>query len=215
MELTLEKVRALAKSGFNLIPIVSERLADLETPLSAYLKLRSLGANMLLESVEGGEKWGRFSIIGIGNLITVKSKGRFAEIVNCGEVKVKEFEKDPLEVLEGVCRHIKPWRDMELPRMWGGFFGYLSYEAVNFFEPKVSVNPHKEDSHLYDMLFSLPSALLIFDNVNHKITTISYIPAFGEDVEGEYVRAKALLEKIEKALSGAAPPFPPALPSTT
>jgi anthranilate synthase component 1 len=99
--LEVKEIEELSKKGFNLFPISKSFLADLETPLSAFLKLKRLGAFMLLESVEGGEKWGRFSIIGLGNYITVKSKGEFGEINRLGRVEVGKHE-DPLELLRDV-----------------------------------------------------------------------------------------------------------------
>ena len=207
---TLQEVKEKVKEGFNLIPLYKEILADLETPLSAFVKLRSLGANMLLESVEGGEKWGRFSIIGIGRLVSVKSKERFVEVNNLGRIELRTFKNDPLEVLKEVYESFKPFRPAELPRVWGGFFGYLSYDAVKFFEPRVNVNPNKEDSYLYDMFFSLPSALLIFDNVTHKITLLSYVITTKGEVENEYRRALNLLEEVERKLREV-----PVIPETT
>ncbi len=198
--ISVEKVKKLSREGFNLIPIYRKFLADLETPLSAFVKLQPLGANMLLESVEGGEKWGRFSIIGIGKLITVKSKERFAEINRLGRIEVKTIETDPLEVMKEVFHKFKPYRDKDLPKVWGGFFGYLSYDAVKFFEPRVNVNPKKEDSHLFDMFFTLPEALLIFDNVNHSLTAVTYVITDKGDLENEHRRAKELLESIETHL---------------
>ncbi len=203
--LEIEKVRKLSREGYNLIPVFKEILADLETPLSAFLKLKPLGANMLLESVEGGEKWGRFSIIGIGRLISVKSKEKFVEINNLGRVDVKTFENDPLEVLKEVYSSIKPYREESLPKIWGGFFGYLAYDVVKFFEPRVNVNPNKEDSYLYDMIFSLPEALLVFDNVTNTIKIISYVLTEKGELENEYRRAVETLENIERALKESIP----------
>lgn len=203
--LEIEKVRELSREGYNLIPVFKEILADLETPLSAFLKLKPLGANMLLESVEGGEKWGRFSIIGIGRLISVKSKEKFVEINNLGRVDVKTFENDPLEVLKEVYSSIKPYREESLPKIWGGFFGYLAYDVVKFFEPRVNVNPNKEDSYLYDMIFSLPEALLVFDNVTNTIKIISYVLTEKGELENEYRRAVETLENIERALRESVP----------
>jgi anthranilate synthase component 1 len=203
--LEIEKVKELSREGYNLIPVFKEILADLETPLSAFLKLKPLGANMLLESVEGGEKWGRFSIIGIGRLISVKSKEKFVEINNLGRVDVKTFENDPLEVLKEVYSSIKPYREESLPKIWGGFFGYLAYDVVKFFEPRVNVNPNKEDSYLYDMIFSLPEALLVFDNVTNTIKIISYVLTEKGELENEYRRAVEILENIERVLRESIP----------
>ncbi len=197
---SVERIRELSKKGFNLIPVYRRFLADLETPLSAFVKLQPIGANMLLESVEGGEKWGRFSIIGIGRLVTVKSKEKFAEVNLLGRIEVKAFDNDPLEVMREVFYRFKPYRDEKLPKVWGGFFGYLAYDAVKFFEPRVNVNPEKEDSYLFDMFFTLPEALLIFDNVNHSLTAVTYIITDRGNLENEYRRARELLEDIEKYL---------------
>ena len=163
------------------------------------MKLKELRANMLLESVEGGEKWGRFSVIGLGRLITVKSKENFGEVNRLGRIRVEEV-KDPLELLKSVFKSVKPYNPGNLPKLWGGFFGYLAYDAVKFFEPRVNVNPKKEDSHLYDMVFSLPEALVIFDNVNHLITAISFVFTEKGEVENEYRRAEERLRRIEELL---------------
>jgi len=201
----LSRVKELREKGFNLIPLSKTLLADLETPLSAFVKLKELGANMLLESVEGGEKWGRFSIIGLGRLVSVKSKERFVEVNRLGRIEVKTFKNDPLEALKEVFNEFKPFRPEGLPKVWGGFFGYLAYDAVKFFEPRVAVNPNKEDSYLYDMFFSLPEALLVFDNVKNTITAITFVVAGKGEIENEYRRAKEKLEKIEKALKEKSP----------
>ena len=198
----IEKVKEIAKKGYNLIPIFKEVLADLETPVSAFIKLKDKGANFLLESVEGGEKWGRFSVIGIGSYVTVKSKDRYAEINELGRITVKSLKHDPLEVLKEVFNRYKPYRFPELPKIWGGFFGFLSYDAVRFFEPKVNVKPEKEDSFMYDMLFSLPEALLVFDNIKKTITIISYIITNREEnLELTFSKAKDRLSEIENALT--------------
>jgi len=197
----IDKVKELSEKGFNLFPLSRSFLADLETPLSAFLKLKSLGAFMLFESVEGGEKWGRFSIIGLGRLITVKSKEEFGEVNRLGRIEVVRH-KDPLELLRKVFKSVRPFKLGELPKLWGGFFGYLAYDSVKFFEPRVNVNPKKEDSFLYDMVFTLPEALLIFDNVNHLITAVSFVFTEKGDVENEYGRALSKLEEIESRLRG-------------
>ncbi len=197
---SLEKAKELDKEGFNLIPLFKTLFADTETPLSAFIKLRELGANMLLESVEGGEKWGRFSIIGLGRLVSVKSKERFVEVNRLGRVEVKEFKENPLEVLREVFKEFKPYRLPELPKVWGGFFGYLAYDAVKFFEPRVNVNPNKEDSYLYDMFFSLPEALVVFDNVKNTINVITFVLTGKGELENEYRRGIEKLQSIERAL---------------
>jgi len=198
--LQLEDIKKLSEKGYNLFPLTKSFLADLDTPLSAFLKLRSLKANMLLESVEGGEKWGRFSIIGLGRVVTVKSKERTVEVNNLGRIEVREFDEDPLEVLEEVFGEFKPYKIDGLPKVWGGFFGYLAYDVVKFFEPKVRVREDKEDSYLYDMVFSIPEALVVFDNVTHRITLITYVLTHKGEIASEYERALSLINDIENCL---------------
>ncbi|ADU95975.1 anthranilate synthase component I [Thermovibrio ammonificans] len=198
--LTLNQVKELHARGYNLFPLHTELLADLDTPLSAFIKLKGVGANMLLESVEGGEKWGRFSIIGIGRLVTVKSKERFGEVNRLGRIEVKEVETDPLELLREVFKTVKPYKVEGLPEIWGGFFGYLAYDAVKFFEPRVNVNPNKEDSFLYDMVFSIPEALVVFDNVTHKISVIAFVSTEKGEVENEYRKGEEKLREVVKLL---------------
>ncbi|WP_456484658.1 anthranilate synthase component I [Desulfurobacterium sp.] len=200
----LEDVKEIAARGFNLIPVYREIVADFETPLSAFVKLKNIGASILLESVEGGEKWGRYSIIGIGNLITVKSKERFVEINRNGRIEVIEIETDPLEILREEFRRYRPFKDENLPRMWGGFFGYLGYDTVKFFEPRVAgfSKRDKEDSMLYDMVFSIPKNLIIFDNVSKTIKIIGYIIERDySPIEEIYEEAVSSIEEIENNLS--------------
>ncbi|WP_457567919.1 anthranilate synthase component I [Desulfurobacterium sp.] len=204
----LKTVKELISKGYNLIPIYREIVADFETPLSAFVKLRTAGANILLESVEGGEKWGRYSIIGIGNLVTVKSKERFVEINRNGRIEVKEINSDPLEILKEEFKKYKPFREKNLPRMWGGFFGYLGYDAVKFFEPRVTrfSKKDKEDSMLYDMVFSIPRNLIIFDNVSKTMKIIGYIiKREYSPIEETYEETASSVEEIEKLLSRAIP----------
>jgi len=204
---SLGEVESLVRQGFNLIPIFEEFPADFETPISAFAKLRSLGANMLLESVEGGEKWGRFSIIGIGRKVSVKSKDSFAEVNDEGNIRVVKFETSPLDVLKEVFKKFKPFKFEELPRVWGGFFGYLSYDAVKFFEPKVKVNPQKEDSRIYDMLFFVPEILLIFDNIKHKVILIGFIFAEDGNLKRKYADIVDLISAVKESLKKP-PPVP-------
>ena len=208
--MNLSSVKSLVAKGYNLIPIYRELLADFETPLSAFVKLKPLGANVLLESVEGGEKWGRYSVIGIGNLVTVKSKEKFTEINRNGRIEIKETENDPLSILKEEFRKYRAYKTPNLPRIWGGFFGYLGYDTVKFFEPKIrQVNPkNKEDSMLYDMVFSVPRSLVVFDNVTKTMKIIGYIIVRDySPVEEVYEEVTEFLNRIEIAMGNKLPAF--------
>ncbi|WP_089322795.1 anthranilate synthase component I [Desulfurobacterium atlanticum] len=201
--MTVKEIKRIVDKGYNLIPIYRELLVDTETPLSSFIKLKKLGANILLESVEGGEKWGRYSVIGIGSLVTVKSKERFVEINRNGRIEVKEIETDPLEVLRNEFKRYIPFKMEGLPRMWGGFFGYLGYDTVKFFEPRVGMveEKNKEDSMLYDMVFSIPRALVIFDNVSKTVKLIGYLIVRDySSLEEIYREVNCFLDDIEDSL---------------
>ncbi len=178
----------------NLIPIYREVFVDTETPVSAYLKI---GGRMsfLLESVEGGEKWGRYSFIGIHPRVVFRSKGRVVEIEERG--RLERREGDPLDLLRDLLKGFKPVEVEGLPRFYGGAVGYLGYDMVRFFErlPEIA----KRDIDTYDSFFIIPDTLLIFDNLNHKAKIVSN--AYGGDREA-YREAEERIEEVIRRLEG-------------
>ena len=176
----------------NLIPVYKEILADLETPLSAFRKIDSGNYAFLLESVEGGEKWGRYSFLGGNPSLVFQSKGRSAEIIDASGVRRIEME-DPLEVMKSLLRKFKPARVEGLPRFCGGLVGYMGYDLVHFMErlPQTAM----DDLQLPDCIFLLTDTLLIFDNLTHKIKIVSN--AHLED-EGPSQKEFAYQEAIRK-----------------
>ncbi len=178
----------------NLIPIYREVFVDTETPVSAYLKI---GGRMsfLLESVEGGEKWGRYSFIGIHPRVVFRSKGRVVEIEERG--RLERREGDPLDLLRDLLKGFKPVEVEGLPRFYGGAVGYLGYDMVRFFErlPEIA----KRDIDTYDSFFIIPDTLLIFDNLSHKAKIVSN--AYGGDREA-YREAEERIEEVIRRLEG-------------
>ncbi|MFH1288237.1 MAG: anthranilate synthase component I [bacterium] len=166
---SFEEFREKAKEG-NLIPIYKEILADLETPVSAFLKIDKSKYSFLLESVEGGEKVGRFSFLGSNPSVIIRSKGRKIEIIRDGEIETKEFV-DPLFGLKEILRAYQPVKIKGLPRFHGGLVGYLGYEFVHFFEniPR----PKKDNLKLPESVFLLTDTILVFDHVKHTIKVVS------------------------------------------
>jgi anthranilate synthase component 1 len=175
----------------NLIPVYREILADLETPLSAFLKLKgSMG--FLLESVEGGEKWARYSFLGCNPSLTIEGKGRNVTITK-GKVREKvTFKNDPLEVVSAELNKYRPVIVPGLPRFFGGFVGYIGYDTVRFFEKL----PDSCDRglNLPDLFLMLTDTMLVFDNLDQKIKVISNAYIQDADPEEAYRRA---LEKID------------------
>ncbi|RLJ70380.1 anthranilate synthase component 1 [Hydrogenivirga caldilitoris] len=198
MELNLskEQVKKLSQN-YNVIPLYTEILADVETPLSIFLKLqRSDRFNFLLESAEGGEKWGRFSFVITGSSFYVRTRGRYGEIYNRGRVEFFESE-DPLGVIDRIIREYKPYNDPELPRFWGGLVGYFAYDIVKFYEPIEDNNP--DPIGTYDLYTVLTDVVVIHDNLRGKIKVV-YPLLTDRGVEEEYDRAVNCIEETVSRL---------------
>lgn len=177
----LEQVKQLAHKG-NLIPICREINADLDTPVSAYLKVARPPYSFLLESVEGGERIARYSFIGTEPDTVIKT-GRGQAL---GKI-------DPLEPIE---RELSRYKLVEVPNMQrfnGGAVGYLSYESVNYFEELPT--PDTDMLDVPESLFMLTMTYMVFDHVGHKISVVSHAHLNG-DVEQAYSDATARIEEI-------------------
>jgi len=186
----------LAKKG-NLIPVYRELLADLETPVSAFMKIDTEEYSFLLESVEGQENIARYSFLGSGSPIVFKSKGREIEIIKNGK-KIRFTTHHPLLEIKKNLEGFKYVPYGELPRFSGGFVGYIGYDAVRFFE---EIPPHqRDDLNLPDSFFILTDNIVIFDHLKHKIKIV--VNAYIEDknIEKSYDRAIEKIEKIIKRL---------------
>jgi anthranilate synthase component 1 len=183
---TLEEAKKLKDSG-NLLPVYREISADLETPVSAYLKIKRSGYSFLLESVEGGERLARYSLIGIEpyKLLSTKS-GDGVDPLSLIAVELSRYKIVPLE---------------GLPRFCGGAVGYLSYETSARFENLPS--PARDRLGLPEALFMFTDTLLIFDHVTHKIKVLSHVH-LDEDIESSYAQAThridALIERLRLPL---------------
>jgi anthranilate synthase component 1 len=168
---TKSEFRSLASRG-NLIPVYCELLADLETPVSAYQKLRGKGPAFLFESVEGGEHIGRYSFIGADPDITLVQDGG-AVVVREGRKSTRvKFKRDPLEVVEKVMARYRPVALPELPRFVGGAVGFLGYEFIHHVEPVVP-RPQQDDLGVTPMYLMLTDTIVIFDRVRQTIKVVS------------------------------------------
>ncbi len=165
----------LATHG-NVIPVFGERRADLETPVSAYLKLADHPFSYLLESVEGTEKVARFSFLGSRPRTLVTSAGRHVELSdfrNGGRPRLQRFEtaSDPLTEVERFMRAFHPVPVQGLPRFWGGLVGYLGYNVVRFLE---RLPPHQQDDlRVPDLMLMLTETMAIFDHAQHKLLLVA------------------------------------------
>ncbi len=191
-----EKFLELSRKG-NLIPLYTEVFADLETPVSAYLKVADT-PSFLLESVEGGEKWGRYSFVGTNIKKIIRSKGSKVEIIEDGKIVSQLEGVDPVDILKEELSKYKPASDNNLPGFYGGAVGYIGYEMVRFFERV----PDREKPTIgaYDMFFMIPEIVLIFDNLKHRLKIVT--PVIVEDdpekaYEEGIKRLKGIREKLK------------------
>ncbi len=198
LEPPLGEVRTLAGPG-RLVPVYAELLADLETPVSAYIKLAAGEPYaFLLESVEGGERLGRFSFIGAGprRVLTVRGE-------------------NPLPLVEKLVGRQEVVGLPGLPRFVGGAIGYLAYDVVRFFEPRVSL-PEANPLGLPEAVFMLADTVLVFDHLKHRMLALSLVCGDG-DVRQEYLKAGERVEAVVDRLdrSPGSPGPAPRLPGRT
>ncbi len=190
---TREEFKARAARG-NLIPVWSELYADLETPVSAVLKLRRGGMVFLLESVEGGNQIGRYSFLGRDPSLIFRAKGRSVEIRRGADLR--SFESDrPLEELAALVKDIKAVPDPELPPFTGGAVGYIAYDAVRYFERIPDANP--DELGVPDALFIFTDTVVAFDNVSHRLTVMSNVRArSGDNLDLLYDQASGVVTQV-------------------
>ncbi len=188
---------------YNVVPVCIETLADTETPVSLLKKINhNRGPAFLFESVEGGERWGRYSFLGASARSHVRIFSDVIEILENGSTKKISHNGDPFSVLRKFMDQYKPPQLSGLPRFWGGLVGYLTHEAVSFFE---SI-PNKLPKNAPLAHFIMPDEILIFDNIQH--TLLSVVIAFlhgkqdAADVYQEVMdRNTLLLQKVKSELS--------------
>ena len=173
-----EEFRRLAAGG-NLVPVYAEVAADLDTPLSAFLRLRPGPYAFLLESVEGGEKWARYSFLGSEPSMVFTAKGSRMSVRHAdGRVETIEA-RSPFEALRGLLARYQPVTVPGLPRFQGGAVGYISYDMVRHVEelPRRA----KDDLKLPDAVFMFTDSLLVFDNLRHRLLLIANAHISGRD----------------------------------
>jgi anthranilate synthase component 1 len=183
-----------------LVPVFREFHADLETPVSAYLKIsaRFPTDHFLLESVEGGEKWARYSFIGFDPHLRFRADEKGISIRQGGETRNVPVTGDPLDVLAGILKEIRYRPAPGLPRLSGGAVGYIGYDYVRYLE-KVGGDRPLTDAP--DAMFLFPSRLVIFDNVRHTIRIVAHGSVHaGDDPVAAYARALEAIEEVRGIL---------------
>ena len=195
-----EDFQELAGEG-TVVPVYKEILADTETPVSAYLKIRAQDVHsFLFESVEGGEKIARYSFLGVSPFKIFRSRGREITLEDRIRKKTERWTGDPIAELKNLIGQYRSVHLKELPRFTGGAVGYLAYDGIRLVEeiPDETVN----DLHLDDMAFLLFDTLLAFDNIRHKIILISnaYIDSKDSNLQECYDEAARKLKALERLL---------------
>lgn len=196
---SLEEFARKTEAG-NLIPVYQEILADMETPVSAFLKIADQSEHaFLLESVEHGESLGRYSFIAADPALVFECRGKQVVIVEGDETRRIEVERAPLNQLREILRRYRPVSDPELPPFTGGAVGYVSYDMVRDFERLPDENP--DDVGAPDAHFILADTLVVFDHVKRKIILLTNVHvAAPRDAETAYERAAAKLAALRERL---------------
>jgi anthranilate synthase component 1 len=195
--MTPEQFNQLALQGYNRIPISREILADLDTPLSAYLKLANGAYSYLFESVHGGEQWGRYSIIGLPCKTIVKVNGKQICLQQDG-AGVETIEHDnPLQWVDEFRQRYKVPDIANLPRFNGGLVGYFGYETIAYIEPKLCKTTKPDPIGTPDILLMVSEEILVFDNLSGKLLLLTHA---NPDEADAYYRALVRLDDLARQL---------------
>ncbi|MEA3487470.1 MAG: chorismate-binding protein, partial [Thermodesulfobacteriota bacterium] len=179
----------------NLVPVYREILADMDTPVSILSKLNSKSHAFLLESVEGGEKWGRYTFLGSDPKVIFTVRGDEVVIQENGEIDRSRHNGEPMKYLKEILNRYRPVVVEGLPRFFGGAVGFLSYDMVRYFEKLPSETT--DDLNADDAVFLVTDTLIIFDNVRHTIKVVACVFSEGrEDLRDAYEEGIKKIENI-------------------
>jgi anthranilate synthase component 1 len=191
--MTPEQFNYYARQGYNRIPISREVLADLDTPLSAYLKLADDPYSYLFESVHGGEQWGRYSIIGLPCKTLIKVCGNLIQLLQDGEVQEEISHINPLAWIEEFKSRYNVPDIEELPRFNGGLVGYFGYETIAYIEPRLWADDKPDPLGCPDILLMVSEDILVFDNLSGKMLLLTHA---NPEEEGAYESANQRLDLL-------------------
>ncbi|MBT5166386.1 MAG: anthranilate synthase component I, partial [Nitrosomonadales bacterium] len=197
-----EEFDILKKSGFNRIPLVLECFADLDTPLSVYSKLANDRYSYLLESADGGNKYGRYSIIGLPAKIRIQIKKNIISVFNEDKLSEEITDQNPLDFVDEFMSQFKTPQNLDLPRFSGGLAGYFGYETIQYIEPRLTKEFLDDKLDLPDILLMLSDEVVVFDNVSGKLYFVNYVDAnIPNAYEDGISRLKVLEEKLKQGPS--------------
>ncbi len=204
--MTLEQFNELASQQYNRIPVTRDIAADLDTPLSSYLKLARGQYSYLFESVHGGEKWGRYSIIGLPCRTVLKVFGHALQIETDGEVVSSEEVADPLAYIDQFKTDYQVPALQDLPQFSGGLVGYFGYDTVRYVEERLAGSCPPDVIGTPDILLMVSEDVLIFDNLAGTLSLITHANPSDADA---FAKAQQRLDDLEQSLPGPTPALAP------
>jgi anthranilate synthase component 1 len=214
MTLSRSEFERYAKAGYNRIPLLREVLADLDTPLGTYLKLTlGLGAgrySYLFESVQGGEKWGRYSMIGLPARTVLRVIDHDISVERDGEIVERESVDDPLAYIEQFAARYRVPEIDGLPRFTGGLVGYFGYETIRYIEPRLGAMKKPDEIGAPDILLMVSDEVVVFDSLTGKLHLVIHV---NPEVPDAYNKARARLDTMAARLREGLPSRTSAAPS--
>lgn len=193
--LSAEQMQTYLDAGFNRVPVVREVLADLDTPLSAYRKLAAAPYTYLFESVQGGERWGRYSMIGLPATEVIRVYGERIEL--SGENGSRVEQGDPIAFIENYRQQFRAPEVEGLPRFNGGLVGYFGYDSVRYFEPRLGPARGRDTIGAPDILLMRSEEIVVFDNLRGSLFLLVLVDP---SQSGVLAQAAARLDALEEKL---------------
>lgn len=197
--MTESQFNQLAAEGYNRIPVVLQTFADLDTPLSIYLKLANQPYSYLLESVQGGERFGRYSIIGLASPTRIVVNRRQVLVLTGDRIAERQDDADPLEFIGGFLQRFRVAPMPDLPRFCGGLVGCFGYDTVRYIEPRLERSRKDADIDTPDILLLLSEEIAVVDNLSGKLTFIVFAePGVPGAFQKARTRLKTLLARLRE-----------------
>ena len=197
--MTPQEFERFAQQGYNRIPVFKEVLADLDTPVSTYLKLANERYSYLFESVQGGEQWGRYSIIGLPARQVIRVRGHVVTLETSGVSGAPMEVQDPLEWIRNFAGEYRVPVIEGLPRFCGGLVGYFGYETIHLIEPRLQ-NEKPDPLDVPDILLMVSEEVVVFDNLRGRMMIITHAdPGEQEALPKAEARLSELIARLHEA----------------
>jgi len=199
--MTESEFYALAEQGYNRIPVILETFSDLDTPLSVYLKLANKPYSYLLESVQGGERFGRYSFVGLSANTRIEARGNHIRIIDGNHINEMEVD-DTLAFINDYMAQFRAAPYKDLPRFCGGLVGYFAYDAVRYIEHKLKGHAQPDVLNTPDIVLLLSEELAVVDNLAGKLYLVTYVdPAIDDAYRIGKERLEALLAQLRQPVT--------------